>query len=86
MIFSGRRLLLGLSIVIVACGVVVWIRPEERWLWIVVALCGLTITILLNTFRPPLPRGFRESVPASIESRALELSEESTFGAPTRFG
>ncbi|MHC4909488.1 MAG: hypothetical protein ACYTF9_07200 [Planctomycetota bacterium] len=52
MLLSGRRLLIGLAIVIAAIGVVIWIEPAASWLAIVVAACGLLIAIVLNAMNP----------------------------------
>ncbi|MHC4989390.1 MAG: hypothetical protein ACYTGC_00275 [Planctomycetota bacterium] len=52
MIISGRRLLLGLAIVIVLCAVIVWLVPEARWLSIVVAICGGLVALVVSAVRP----------------------------------
>jgi hypothetical protein len=61
-IFSGRRLLLGLAIVIVACVIVAWILPEYwHWMSAIAAGSGVVILLVLNALRPPMPVGLSES-------------------------
>lgn len=69
MILSGRRLLLGLAIIVAATGIVIWIEPAARVLALVVAGCGFLIAILLNALQPAR-RGGGTFEPSDI----LELS------------
>jgi hypothetical protein len=82
MILSGRRLLLGLSIIIVACGVVILLRPEARWLSAVIVLCGFVAALVLNVFgtssRPRLPEP-DEIAEISAERRAELIRGTSKF-------
>jgi hypothetical protein len=65
MLISGRRLLLGLSVVIAAVGIVMWLQPDHTWLALVIAACGLVSILVLNLFRPPMARAKHE--PDSID-------------------
>ncbi|MHC5002331.1 MAG: hypothetical protein ACYTJ0_04340 [Planctomycetota bacterium] len=59
MILSGRRLLIGLLLVLAACASVVWL-PGGRWLVIVVGLLGVGASLLLSAYRTPLRGGTAE--------------------------
>ena len=85
MIFSGRRLLLSLSIIMVVAGVVIMIdRPSGSFslsepigqilVWIMV-VCGVTSILVLNVYRPPMPMARSESDDICLlsESRRREL-------------
>lgn len=75
MIFSGRRLLLSLAIVVVAMGIVILIEPVGRWLAWVVAGSGLVMIVVLNVLKPPAPMARTEpdSIEGLTETRRREL-------------
>jgi hypothetical protein len=55
-ILSGRRVLLGLAIAIVACVIAAWLRPDHwHWLTAVAGGCAVLSLLVLNAFRPPGP-------------------------------
>jgi hypothetical protein len=58
--FSTRRVLLGLSVVIAAAGVMIGVHPEARVLAWLVAACGLLSILAINALLPPLPLRTRE--------------------------
>ena len=55
-VISGRRLLLALSCIVAAVGIVIWIQPTSRHLALIIVLCGLISLLVLNAFRPAPPR------------------------------
>lgn len=85
MIFSGRRLLLSLSIIVVVAGIVFLIQrsPEGSSLnesmaqimaWVIIG-CGVISIFVLNVYRPPVPLAKSESedICHLTESRRREL-------------
>jgi len=85
MIFSGRRLLLSLSIIIVVAGIVFVLQKQiggtnldesvaKVFAWIVIG-SGLISIVVLNVYRPPLPvtRSEADDISALAESRRREL-------------
>lgn len=59
MILSGRRLLIGLIVLLAACVSVVWL-PGGRWLVVVIGPIGLAAVLLLSAYRTPLRGAQRE--------------------------
>lgn len=55
MVVNGRSLLLAMSCVIAAVGIVMWIKPVGRELAWVVVFCGLISILVLNALRPSPP-------------------------------
>jgi hypothetical protein len=85
MIFSGRRLLLSLAIIVVVAGAVFALQSPltgrgldaslaRIFAWVVVG-CGLAIIVVLNVYRPPTPLARHESddIAALPEARRREL-------------
>lgn len=59
---SGRRLLLALSCIVAAVGIVLLIKPDAHYLALVVALCGLASIIVLNALRPRPPQEVEKEI------------------------
>lgn len=59
MLLSGRRLIIGLLVVLAACIGVAWL-PTGRWLVIAVGVVGFAAALLLSAYRTPLPGPRRE--------------------------
>jgi hypothetical protein len=75
MVITGRSLLLGLSAVVAAVGVVMWIDRQAHWLALVAAGCGLLSIVILNIAHPPqtLRRREPEDIEQLLEQRRREL-------------
>ena len=85
MIFSGRRLLLSLSIILVVSGIVIMLdrpigsmaltEPIGRILVWVMVVCGVISIIVLNVYHPPMPMAKNENEDICLlsESRRREL-------------
>ena len=75
MVITGRSLLLGLSAIVAAVGVVMWIDRQAHWLALVAAGCGLLSIVILNIVHPPetLRRREPEEIEQLMEQRRREL-------------